>query len=62
MTTDIYHQDMKKENSDSVAESEDKLAVACANPSPYRFEHIVTTSASSISSSSEESDSDDRLS
>ena len=40
----------------------EELAVLSANPSPYRFEPVVTISDSSISSSSDESDSEDRLS
>ena len=45
---DIYHQDQKRENSDSVAELEDELAVASASPSPNSSEPDLTTSDSSI--------------
>ena len=60
--SDSYHQDLKRKNSDCVAEFEDKLAVDVASLSPYRFEIFVTTSDSSITSSSEGSDSEERLS
>ena len=53
---------MKRENSESVAELEDELAVDGASLSPYRFETFVITSDSSISSSREGSDSEERLS